>query len=125
MQTSEMPKDQIFKMRLEDEDRKRLDALAEQWGMTAASAVRQLIKDASERVIGNQYRVSAWDGKVTTSLFWFGPDEDLAIAKADELARLHAHDRWTVFRVYRGDEREPDPPRVGRPRPRERGSRTA
>jgi hypothetical protein len=103
----EMAKDQIFKLRLEEEDRKRLDSLAEQWGVTAANAVRQLIKEASERAAETQYRVSAWDGMKTTCLFWFGPDEDMAIARANELARAHAGDRWTVFRVFRGGEREP------------------
>jgi hypothetical protein len=104
---SEMPKDMIFKMRLEVEDRKRLDALAEQQRVSAADMVRQLIKEASDRLIETQYRVSAWDGSKTTCLFWFGPDEDLAIAKAKDLAAKDASGRWTVYRVFRGKEREP------------------
>lgn len=103
----EMPKDQIFKMRLEDEDRKRLDSLAEQWSSSAADVVRQLIRQESEKALATQYRVSAWDGSKTTCLFWFGPDKDLAIAKAKDFATTHAAEKWTVFRVFGSDQSEP------------------
>ena len=49
MQTQEMPKDQVFKLRLEERDRARLDAIARRREMSAAHAVRVLLKEEWER----------------------------------------------------------------------------
>ena len=41
----DMPKDLMFKLRLEERDRARLDALAAHYEMTAAQTVRTLLKE--------------------------------------------------------------------------------
>ena len=41
----DMPKDLMFKLRLEERDRARLDAVAAHYEMTAAQAVRTLLKE--------------------------------------------------------------------------------
>jgi hypothetical protein len=45
MQAEAMAKDLMFKLRLDEEDRKRLDAVAAQYSAPAATAVRMLIKE--------------------------------------------------------------------------------
>lgn len=46
MQTAHnMPKDLMFKLRLEEKDRKRLDAVAAHYEMTAAQTVRTMLKE--------------------------------------------------------------------------------
>lgn len=80
-------------------DATRTDAFRE----AIARGFKEIIKESAEA----SYRVSAWDGTRTTCLFWIGRDETDALAKADELSAEHRGDRWTVFRVYRGDERKP------------------
>jgi hypothetical protein len=77
----------------------RTDAFRE----AIARGMEEIIKDAS----ATQYRVQAWDGRHTTCLFWFGRDEKTAIDTAEELARQHTNGRWTIFRVFKGDEHEP------------------
>lgn len=41
----DMPKDLMFKLRLEEKDRRRLDALSAHYEMTAAQTVRTLLKE--------------------------------------------------------------------------------
>lgn len=45
MQTQDMTLDQVFKLRLEEKDRRRLDAIAAHYELTAAQTVRQLLKE--------------------------------------------------------------------------------
>lgn len=45
MQTHEMAKDQMFKLRLDDKDRARLDAIASHYEMTAAQTMRTILKE--------------------------------------------------------------------------------
>lgn len=45
MQTQDMAKDQMFKLRLDDKDRARLDAIASHYEMTAAQTVRTILKE--------------------------------------------------------------------------------
>lgn len=85
-----------------------------------ARGMEEIVKDQGR----TQYRVSAWDGRATTCLFWFGRDEKDAIAEVKRLAseagaaraavargvtdpKEVSLARWTVFRAFRGDESEP------------------
>lgn len=85
-----------------------------------ARGMAEIVKDQGR----SHYRVSAWDGRSTTCLYWFGPREEDAIAEVKRLAseaRLArkaveggkpspeqtALARWTIFRAYRGDEADP------------------
>lgn len=45
MHTQDMAKDQMFKLRLDDKDRARLDAIAAHYEMTAAQTVRTVLKE--------------------------------------------------------------------------------
>lgn len=60
MQTQDMAKDQIFKLRLEERDRRRLAALAEHYEMSAAQTLRTLMKEKA-REIGVEARLLADD----------------------------------------------------------------
>lgn len=105
---SDMSKDTIFKLRLDESEREQLEAIAKHHGVSSAQMVRELIKREAEGLgKENHYRVSAWDGMHTTCLFWFGGDREEAVAVAKQLAKQHEGGRWTVFRAYRGDEHEP------------------
>lgn len=46
-----MTKDQIFKLRLDETDRARLDAVAKHHEMTAAQVVRLLVKWEQDRIV--------------------------------------------------------------------------
>ena len=50
MQTEAVTKDLMFKLRLDDHDKKRLDALAEHYSAPAATVVRILIKEKFDAV---------------------------------------------------------------------------
>lgn len=51
--------------------------------------------------------VQGWDGVRSTRLFHITNDAKDASTKARELARTHAGDRWTVFRVYGKGKADP------------------
>ena len=50
MQPTVMTKELVFKMRLSDDDRKRLDRLAEHYSSPAATVVRMLIKERTDSI---------------------------------------------------------------------------
>lgn len=70
-----------------------------------------------------RFRVSAWDGIMTTCLFWFGPDAKAAVAEAKRLAKENVGGKWTVFRVFEGDEEEPFHTEMVPEQPPRRGSK--
>lgn len=93
-----------------------------------ALGMEQIVKKAKEAIDDprTRYRVQGWDGRAGTCLFWFGTDEQTAIAEAkrlsDEastaLAAIARNSpsltpqekdlaRYTIFRVFKGNEEEP------------------
>ncbi|MGH7435424.1 MAG: hypothetical protein ACRENE_07095, partial [Polyangiaceae bacterium] len=50
MQTQTMPKDLMFKLRLDAQDRERLDAVAAHLSAPAATAIRILIKEKHDAI---------------------------------------------------------------------------
>lgn len=105
-----MTKDLIFKLRLEDDDRKRLETIADHRGVSSAQVIRDLIKQEATRLTGERaYRIVAWDGEEGIAPFWFGDDREVAVERAKALARAHENTetRWKVFRVYKAEEEEP------------------
>jgi hypothetical protein len=54
MQTHPMAKDLMFKLRLDAEDRKRLDAVAAHYSAPAATAIRMLIKEKHDEIRAKQ-----------------------------------------------------------------------
>lgn len=67
-------------------------------------AIARGLREIARDIEGPNYRVSAWDGMSTTCLFWAGRDEHEALEEADKAAKENRGGRWTVFRVYQGDE---------------------
>lgn len=47
-----MAKDKVFKLRLDDKDRRRLDAVAEHLSAPAATAIRMIIKEKYDNILG-------------------------------------------------------------------------
>jgi hypothetical protein len=50
MQTATVAKDQNFKMRLDEADRERLDALAAHYALSVAGVIRMLIKRDADAI---------------------------------------------------------------------------
>jgi hypothetical protein len=78
----------------------RTDAFRE----AMALGFRKLEEDAKKK---SRYRVSAYDGRSSTCLFWFGSEKADAIAAAKRFAQENVGGRWTVFRVFEGDNPKP------------------
>lgn len=78
----------------------RTDAFRE----AMARGFKALEEDATRE---SRFRVSAYDGRNHFCLFWFGADRDAAVTEAKRLAKEHAGGKWTVFRVYDGDDEKP------------------
>lgn len=57
-----MAKDRTFNMRLDDEDRERLDLLAKHYCAPAAVAVRMLIKEKHDGLKNERPRANGSDG---------------------------------------------------------------
>lgn len=53
MHTAAMPKDLMFKLRLDEQDRDRLDAVAQHLSAPAATAIRMLIKEKYDAIGGD------------------------------------------------------------------------
>jgi predicted DNA-binding protein len=50
MQTHPVPKDLMFKLRLDAEDRKRLEAVAQHYSAPAATVIRILVKEKFDAI---------------------------------------------------------------------------
>jgi hypothetical protein len=50
MQTDVMPKDKMFKLRLDDVERERLDAVAAHYALNVAGVIRMLVKREADAI---------------------------------------------------------------------------
>lgn len=66
LRNSNVPKDLMFKLRLDEQDRERLDAVAAHFSAPAATAIRILIKEKFDQLPPEERRPATFPRKKRT-----------------------------------------------------------